>query len=102
MLVAGDADSRGINIYIFPLESQQPVGARRTECRQLLWKPHGPSREDTPIYLVTFETSQLVGARHTSHKHLLWKPRHPGRQGRTFKQLPWKPEECICLCITIS
>jgi hypothetical protein len=65
MLLIGEPGSIGIHIYIFSVESQQPVGARHTECTQLLWKTHGPSREDTHIYLVTFETSRLVGANNT-------------------------------------
>jgi hypothetical protein len=81
MLVPGDLGSIRIHIYVFTVESQQPVGARHTSYKQLLWKPHGPSREDTPIYLVTFETSRLVGARNTSCTQFLWKPRDPGRQG---------------------
>jgi hypothetical protein len=81
MLVHGDPGSIGIHIYVFTVESQQPVGARHTSCTQLLWKPHGPSREVTPIYLVTFETSRLVGETNTSCRQLVWKPREPGRQG---------------------
>jgi hypothetical protein len=65
MLLPGDPGSIGIHIYVFTVEFQQPVGARHTSCTQLLWKPHGLSREDTPIYLVTFETSRFVGARNT-------------------------------------
>jgi hypothetical protein len=61
MLVPGDPARLGTHIYVFIVESVQPVGARHTSCTQLLWKPHDPSREDTPIYLVTFETSRLVG-----------------------------------------
>jgi hypothetical protein len=64
MLVPGDPGSLGIHIYVFTVESQQPVGARHTSCTQLLWKPHGPSREDTPIYLVKFETSWGQGTLH--------------------------------------
>jgi hypothetical protein len=63
MLVPGEPGSIGTHIYIFTVESQQPVGARHTSSTQLLWKPHSPRTEDTPIYLVTFETSRLVGAR---------------------------------------
>jgi hypothetical protein len=81
MLVPGDPGSIVIHIYVFAVESQQPVGERHTSCTRLLWKPHGPSREDTPIYLVTFETLRLVGARNTSGTQLLWKSRDPGRQG---------------------
>jgi hypothetical protein len=51
MLVPGDPGSIGLHVYVFTVESQQPVGARHTSCTQLLWKPHGPSRQDTPIYL---------------------------------------------------
>jgi hypothetical protein len=61
MLVPGDPGRLGTPIYVFTVESPQPVGARHTSCTQLLWKPHDPSRGDTPIYLVTFETSGLVG-----------------------------------------
>jgi hypothetical protein len=81
MVVPGDPGSIGIHIYVFTVESQQPVGARHTSCTQLLWKLHGPSREDTHIYSVTFETSRLVGGRNTSCTQLLCKPRDPGRQG---------------------
>jgi hypothetical protein len=81
MLVPGDPGGLGTPIYVFAVESPQPVGARHTSCTQLLWKPHDPSREDTPIYLVTFETSRLMGARNTSCKQLLWKPRNPSREG---------------------
>jgi hypothetical protein len=81
MLVPGNLGSIGIHIYVFTVESQQLVGARHTSCTHLLWKPHGPSRKDTPIDLVTFETSRPVGARNTSRKQLLWKSRDPGRQG---------------------
>jgi hypothetical protein len=77
MLLPGDPGSMGIHIYVFTVESQQAVGARHASCTQLLWKPHGPSREDTPIYLVAL----LVGVRNTSCTQLLWKPRDPGRQG---------------------
>jgi hypothetical protein len=80
MLVPGDPGGIGIHIYVFTVESQEPMGARHTSYTQLLWKPHGPSREDTPIFLVTFETSRLVGARNTSRTQLLWKPRDPGMQ----------------------
>jgi hypothetical protein len=80
MLGPGDPGSIGIQIYVFYVEFQQPVRSRRTSCTQLLWKPHGPSKEDTPIYLVTFETSRLVGTRHTSCKNSLWKLRDPGRK----------------------
>jgi hypothetical protein len=76
MQVPGGPGSIGIQIYVFTVESQQPMGARHTSCTQLLWKPHGPSREDTPIYLV-----RLVGTRNTSCMQLLWKPCDPGRQG---------------------
>jgi hypothetical protein len=81
MLVPGYPGSKRIHIYEFTVEFQQPLGARHTECTQLLWKPHGTSREDTPISLVTFENSRIVGARHTSTTQLLWKPRDSGRQG---------------------
>jgi hypothetical protein len=81
MLVPGDPGSTGIHIYVFTVESQQPMGARHTSCMQLLWKPHGPSREDTPIYLVTFETSRLVGPGNTSCTQLLCEPRNRSRQG---------------------
>jgi hypothetical protein len=81
MLVPGDLGSIGIHIYVFTVESQQPVGARHTSRSQLVWKTHGPSREDTLIYLATFETSRLLGARNTSRTQLMWKPRDPGRQG---------------------
>jgi hypothetical protein len=81
MLVPGDPGSIGIHTYVFTVESQQLMGARHTSCKQLLWKPHGPCTEDTPIYLVTFETSRLVGARHTSCTQILWKLRDPGRKG---------------------
>jgi hypothetical protein len=81
MLVPGDPGCLGTHIYVFTVESQQPVGARHTSYTQLLWKPRGPSREDTRIYLVTFETSQLVGARNTSCKQWLWKPRDPSKEG---------------------
>jgi hypothetical protein len=80
MLVPGDPHGIGIHIYISTVESQQPVAARHTSWKQLLWKPHCPSREDTSIYLVTFENSRLVGARSTSHMQLLWKLRDRGRQ----------------------
>jgi hypothetical protein len=49
MLVPGDSGSIGIHIYEFTVEFQKPLGARHTECTQLLWKPHGPSREDTQL-----------------------------------------------------
>jgi hypothetical protein len=81
MLVPGNPGSIGIHIYVFTMESQQPVGARHTSCMQVLWKPHSSSREGPPIYLVTFETSLLVGARSTSCTQLPWKPCDPGRQG---------------------
>jgi hypothetical protein len=58
----GDPGSIGTHIYVCTVQSQQPVGTRHTSRTHLLWKPHGPSREDTPIYLVTFEISRLVGA----------------------------------------
>jgi hypothetical protein len=74
MLVPGDPRRLGTPIYVFTMESPQPVGARHTSCTPLLWKTYDPSREDTPLYLVTFETSQLLGARNTSCKQLLWKP----------------------------
>jgi hypothetical protein len=81
MLVPGDPGSIGIHISVFTVEFQQPVGARHTSCTQLLWKPHGPSREDTPIYFVTFENSQPVGEKNTSGTQFLWKPCDPRRQG---------------------
>jgi hypothetical protein len=81
MLVPGDPGRLGTPIYVFTMESPQPVGARNTSCAPLLWKPHDPSRQDTPLYFVTFETSRLLGARNTSCKQLLWKPRDPSRQG---------------------
>jgi hypothetical protein len=81
MLVLCYPGRLGTTIFIFTVESPQPVVARHTSCTQLLWKPHDPSREDTPIYLVTFETSRLVGARNTSCKQLLWNPRDPSREG---------------------
>jgi hypothetical protein len=80
MLVPGDPGRLGTPIYVFTVESPQPVRARHTSCTQLLWKPHDPSREDTPIYLVTFETSRPVGSRNTSCKQLLCKSRDPSRE----------------------
>jgi hypothetical protein len=41
-----------LHSYLWNLETR---GAWHSSCTQLLWKPHNPSREDTPIYLVTFE-----------------------------------------------
>jgi hypothetical protein len=81
LLAPGDPGGLGTPIYVFTVESPQPVGARQTSCTKLLWKPHDPSREGTPIYLVTFEISRPVGARNTSCKQLLWKPRDPSREG---------------------
>jgi hypothetical protein len=81
MLVPGDPGRLGTHVYVFTVESPQPMGARHTSCTPLLWKPHDTSRGDTTIYLVTFETSRLLGARNTSCKQLLWKPRDPSRQG---------------------
>jgi hypothetical protein len=82
MLVPGDPGRLGTPIYVFTVETPQPVGARYTSCPQLLWKPQDPSREDTPISLVTFETSRPVWARNTSSKQLLWRPRDPSREGK--------------------
>jgi hypothetical protein len=61
MLVCGYPDSLGTHIYVFTVESPQPVGARHISCTPLLWKPHDPSREGTPLYLATFETSRPIG-----------------------------------------
>jgi hypothetical protein len=61
MLDSGDPGRLGTHIYVFTVESQEPVGARHTSCTQLLWKPHGPCGEDAPIYLVTFETRDSWG-----------------------------------------
>jgi hypothetical protein len=71
MLVPGDPSRLRTHIYLFTVESPQPVGVRHTSCTQLLWKPYDPSREDTPIYAVTFETSRSGGARDTSCEQLL-------------------------------
>jgi hypothetical protein len=38
MLLPGDPGSIGIHIYVFTVESQQPVGATHISCTQLLWK----------------------------------------------------------------
>jgi hypothetical protein len=81
MLVPGAPGRLGTLIYVFTMESPQPVGARHTPYTPLLWKSDDPSREDTPLYLVTCETSRILGARNTSHKQLLWKPRDPSREG---------------------
>jgi hypothetical protein len=64
MLVTGYPGSIWTHIYIFAVESQQPVGATHTSCTQLLWKPHVPIMEDTPIYLLTFENSHPWGKEH--------------------------------------
>jgi hypothetical protein len=61
MLVPDDPGRLGTPIYVFTVESPQPVGARQNSCMPLLWKPHDPSREDTSLYLVTFETSRPMG-----------------------------------------
>jgi hypothetical protein len=68
MLGPGDPGRLGTPIYVFTVESPQPVGARHTSCTHLLWKTRDPSREDTHLYLVTFETSQPELGRRT---HLL-------------------------------
>jgi hypothetical protein len=81
MLVAGDPGQLGTPVYVFTVESPQPVGARYTSCTQLLWKSHDPSREGTPIYLATFETLRPVGARNTSCTQLLRKHRDPSKEG---------------------
>jgi hypothetical protein len=49
MLLPGDPGSIGTRIYVFNVESQQPVGARHTSCTQLLWKPRDPRRQGTYI-----------------------------------------------------
>jgi hypothetical protein len=38
MLVPGDPRRLGTPIYVFTVESPQPVGARHTSYRHLLWK----------------------------------------------------------------
>jgi hypothetical protein len=69
MPAPGDTGSIGIHVYVFTVVSQQPVGARHTSCTQLLWKPHGPSNEDTHIYIVTFEPREkpLPGQARQAH-----------------------------------
>jgi hypothetical protein len=49
MLVPGDPGGIGKHIYVFTVESQQPVEARHTSCTQLLWKPRDPGRQGTHI-----------------------------------------------------
>jgi hypothetical protein len=40
MLVPGNPGKLGTPIYVFTVESPQPVRARHTSCMQLLWKPN--------------------------------------------------------------
>jgi hypothetical protein len=58
---AGHPGRLGTTNYVFTVETQQPVGARNTSCKQLLWTPRDPSMEGAPIYLVTFETLRPRG-----------------------------------------
>jgi hypothetical protein len=90
MLVPGDLGRLGTPVYVFTVESLQPVRARHTACMLLLWKPHDPSREDTPLYLVIFETLCLLGVRNTSCKQLLRKLHDPSREGTPIYLVTFK------------
>jgi hypothetical protein len=94
MLVPGYPGTQGTSMYLFTVESLQPVSAMHTSCTQLLWKPRDSSREQTPIYLVAFETSRPVGARNRACTQLLRKPRHPGRQGKRISVLTAETSPC--------
>jgi hypothetical protein len=65
MLVPGDLGRLGTPIYVFTVESPQPVGPRHTSCKLLLRKPRDPGRQGTHISVVTTETSPCGQARHT-------------------------------------
>jgi hypothetical protein len=57
MLVPGYPGTLGTTMYLFTVESLQPVWAMHTSCTQFLWKPRDSSREQTPICLVAVEAS---------------------------------------------
>jgi hypothetical protein len=80
-----DPGSVGIHTYVFTVESQQLLGARHTSCTQLLWKPHGHSKEDTIIYLVNLKPRESWG-QGTLHVRNYWGiPTIWAAKARTFK-----------------
>jgi hypothetical protein len=78
--VPSDTGGLGTAIYLFILESPQPVGEINTSGKQLLWKPHDPNKEGPPFTYLTLKfRDPWVKAQFI--KQLLRKPRNSRRQG---------------------